>query len=139
MNPCPQCKSNDMRLISRLGALETWRCGSCSHEVTYHVNDPSVEPIGLRAQEPIFTLMGTWTAKPGGAQLARLKELSPRLRIVADSTLLRHAIEGARFEIGRFNDSEMREMDLDSKLAELGLRLERAPVPGVNQWITNCR
>jgi hypothetical protein len=130
MENCSQCGSSDVRLVTRPGALQTWRCSACGHEATYHLNYSTVQPpADFRATEPIFRLMATWTAKPTVAQLARVRELAPRLRNVPDSTLLRNATLGTQFELGRFNDSEVRAGDLESKLSELGIRVERVPVP----------
>ena len=129
MNICPQCKSTEVRLLRKLGALETWQCSHCGHEATYHVSDPAVRPRELEAKEPVFRLMATWVVKPTATQLDRVRNLSPRLRKVPDSALLRNAIEGTQFELGRFNDSEVRAIDLETKLSELGMRLERVPVP----------
>jgi len=128
MNICSQCKSTEVRLVKKLGALETWQCGHCGHEATFHISDPAVRPSELEVKEPIFRLMATWVVKPTATQLDRVRDLSPRLRKVPDSALLRNAVEGTQFELGRFNDSEVRANDLESKLSELGVQLERVPV-----------
>jgi len=82
--------------------------------------------------EPIFRLMATWTSRPTPTQLASIREISPILKNVPDSTLLRNAVSGTPFELGRFNDSELRAIDLDSRLVALGIRVEKAPIPGLS-------
>jgi hypothetical protein len=127
---CSQCGSSDGRLVSGPGVLQTWRCSACGHEATYHGHYLSVRPpADFRAKEPIFRLMAIWTAKPTVTQLARVRELAPRLSNVPDSTLLRHAVLRTQFELGRFNESEVRAGDLESKLLALGIQVERVPVP----------
>ena len=128
MSKCPQCGSTNLKVVSRLGTLETWQCENCGHEMFVHVSDPSIGSDVPLPSEPIFQLMGSWVTRPDAQKLSELRSLSLRLRTVPDSTLIRNAINGTKFEIGRFNDSEMSALDLEAKLLALGLELERVPV-----------
>jgi hypothetical protein len=118
-----------MTRVSGRGVLETWRCSQCAHEVTVHVQYLSLEPSAFGANEPVFVLMATWTARPTEAKVAQLRQLVPMMSLVTDASLLRSSASGTEFELGRFKDGEMRADNLESRLVELGLRLVRKPLP----------
>jgi hypothetical protein len=82
----------------------------------------------LEPSEPIFRLLALWTQKPSLETISKLRSLAPRLRSVSDSVLVKNANDMTKFEIGRFNASEMQALDLDSKLSELGIEVERIPI-----------
>jgi hypothetical protein len=130
MSACHRCESTKLTLMARRGSLETWKCESCGLEMTAHVLDPSVRPISVEPREPIVRLMGLWTTMPDGNKVTQLRSLAPRLRNRSDSELSRSFLSGIRFEIGRFNETEIRNQDLEGKLLALGLDVQREPVDG---------
>lgn len=125
-NNCPNCRSNGWAMISKLGALETWRCDQCHHEEVIHVYDPSTDPPSLSAQEQVFELVGRWRSKPSKEQAGKLTSLVPALRHAQASALIRSALEGASLGLGRFTDAEARE--IEPILLSLGLSVERTPI-----------
>ena len=80
---------------------------------------------GRPMHSPYPGLWEKWTARPTKAQLAELRKLAPKLSDVPDTKLVRIAINGSKFELGDFKQSEIRDGNLESRLRGLGLDVER--------------
>ena len=106
--------------------LETWRCGSCAHEETVHVFDPSSEPILPPNLEPVFQIIGRWPNKPSAEQISEVQNAFPALRKMSVSMLLRKAVAKSDIDLGRFTESEIR--NLDAMLVRAGMAITKTPV-----------
>lgn len=126
MTKCTSCGSENLEVVDRLGAIETWRCQSCGHEETMHVYDPRFNPVLPVDLAPVFTLVARWTAKPTARQIVELQRLFPRLQALSSIDLMKKARDGSGFELGRFTESEL--PIPSSQLAQLGVDVERVPV-----------
>lgn len=123
---CINCGGERWTVISRVGAIETWRCLECSREEVVHVNAPlSAADLPL-SKEPVFRLMAEWSATPGASDVESLRSLFPRVKDLTLATMMRAAREKKQIELGRFTDSELRPMA--GALEALQLKLSRVPI-----------
>ena len=123
MIKCETCGSSQIALIESIGALQTWKCGSCGKEVTIHVYDPALDPVLPKNLERVFIARGRFAQKPSRENLRDLRILFPRSKMLTDSELLRAAYEKSSFELGRFNDSEI--ISKIEGIAALNLEIEK--------------
>lgn len=111
-------------MVSRLGALETWRCDACSNEEVRHVY--FVEAPELPSNlEPIMEIFVRWTAKPGAEQILELHRSFPRLRKMSAVDILK-AAQAGRLAVGRFRESEL--APLRPRLEALSMAVEAASI-----------
>lgn len=123
---CSNCGGERWTVISRVGAIETWRCLECSQEEVVHVNAPlSVGDLPL-SNEPVFRLMAEWSATPGAREVESLRALFPRVKDLTLATMMRAAREKKQIELGRFTDTDLRPMA--ATLETLNLKLSRVPI-----------
>jgi len=123
---CNNCGGERWTVISRVGAIETWRCLECSREEVVHVNAPlSAGDLPL-SKEPVFQLMAEWSATPGAKEVESLRALFPRGKDLTLATMMRAAREKRQIELGRFTDTELRPMA--AILETLNLKLSRVPI-----------
>jgi hypothetical protein len=126
MGKCEKCASETWSVVARLGTLETWRCESCGQEETVHVFDPANEPQLPVNLEPVCRIVGRWISRPSTQQMSEIQASFPALRNVPISTLLHKAIAQSDIELGRFTESEMR--NLRPLLHRLGLTATETPI-----------
>lgn len=127
MEKCAKCGSNNWAVVSRIGALETWRCGSCGQNETVHVYDPALDPELVPDLEPVFAIVGRWISRPTQQQIAEAQALFPALQRLSGSLLMRKALGKSEIELGRFTESEMRE--IEPHLPRLGMKALRTQIP----------
>jgi hypothetical protein len=123
---CSNCGGEQWTITDRIGAIETWRCLTCSKEEVVHVNAPiSISDLPSNLED-VFRLVAEWVAIPCASDVESLRSLFPRVKDLTLATMTRAARERKTIELGRFTDSELRQMS--STLGSLRLKLSRIPI-----------
>ncbi len=72
---CPECNSEQVDVLSSMGAIETRKCQSCAYEFAVHVNGPFPSHLALPAHRrftAVFTLAESQDATKSYLKIKRL-------------------------------------------------------------------
>lgn len=122
---CHVCGNDDWDILGKKGDLVALRCKACGGEQDVFVSMIDDQAPIRAGREPVFKLVGRWSAQPKEKEVAEVRRQLPLMFWSADDLLEKGATRES-FELGRFTLPEL-EMKLPV-LKELGLELQTIPV-----------